>query len=164
MTTDESFSVPGDRQSLGGSRERGSGARLLRDWLRARSCTCQMTRAVHTLAEERHLRSHGASGKECRRSEMDWRFSGIKGDRKNRRSTASSSQSVQSSPSQFSYSVLVLRTQSVSAIDLVVNQVQSDIKLSPTVRQLVLESAPTISTVRQQPREYGLSCHVRTQS
>ena len=32
------------------------------------------------------------------------------------------------------------------------------------MRQLVLESAPTISTVRQQPREYGLSCHVRTQS
>ena len=32
------------------------------------------------------------------------------------------------------------------------------------MRQLVLESAPTTSTVRQQPREYGLSCHVRTQS
>ena len=48
---------------------------------RAHSCSSSMMRVVHPLAETRYLRLHGVSGKQGRRSEMDWRFSGIKGDR-----------------------------------------------------------------------------------
>ena len=81
MDLDGLFSVPDNRQSLGGSCAHGLGERLLRDWLHTCSCSFSMMRAVHFLVETKDLQLNDVSGKERGRSEKDWRFSGIKGNR-----------------------------------------------------------------------------------